>query len=240
MNMPADVVEKLARTVQPLVFETGIADTPYSILGSAFLVGYKGRPYVLTTRHALDPKDTGPICIFPSDTSQHLVPLRDAFVVPKDKVPDDFADIVVIAIDRSRVTHPEVAQATLIDLTKVSGAWKNRKREFVIFGFPQEQSFVDYDEQMLHTNRIVLHARYIGPSTIPYLHEIEVTSQSSLTTFSGLSGGPVFSWGKRGATSRPIFCGMAIRGSPSGGRMHFLDRSVLLDALKVKRASETQ
>jgi hypothetical protein len=239
MRVPVEVIAKLARSVQPLVFETGIAGMPYSVLGTAFLVGYEGRPYVLTTRHSLNPENPGPVCIFPSDTSHHLVPLKDVFFVPRDEVSEDFVDLAVIAIDTSRITQAEVAQATLIDLARASGDWEALEAEFVIFGFPVDHSFVDYDEQMLHTNRVTLHARYVGRSSIPYLHEIEISEAHALTTFSGFSGGPVFAWPQQpGAASAPILCGMAVRGSSSSGRVHFLDRSVLLDALKVKRTHE--
>lgn len=243
MSVPLEVIAKLARSVQPLVFETSIADIPYSVSGTAFLVGYEGRPYVLTTRHSLNPENLYPVCIFPSDTSHHLIPLKDVFFVHRDEVPEDFVDLAVIAIDTSRITQAEIAQATLIDLARASGDWETEAQdsEFVIFGYPADNSFVDYEEQMLRTDRVTLHARYVGRSSIPYLHEIEISEPHELTTFSGFSGGPVFAWASRpGVAPAPVLCGMALRGSSSSGRVHFLDRSVLLDALKVKRTHEAK
>lgn len=239
MSVPLEVIAKLARSVQPLVFETGIADTPYSVSGTAFLVGYEGHPYVLTTRHSLNPENLSPVCIFPSDISQHLIPLKDVFFVHRNEAPEDFVDLAVIAIDTSRITEAEVAQATLIDLGRASRDWETEAQdyEFVIFGYPADKSFVDYEEQMLHTDRVTLHARYVGRSIIPYLHEIEISEPHVLTTFSGFSGGPVFAWAPRPGMA-PALCGMALRGSSSSGRVHFLDRSVLLDALKVKKTHE--
>lgn len=236
MIVPLEAITRLARSVQPLVFETGIDDAPYSVSGTAFIVGYEGRPYVVTARHALNPENIGPVCIFPSDTSRHLIPLKDVFFVPRDVVSDDFVDLAVIAIDTSRITQAEVAKATLIDLARASGDWEEQAQDagFVIFGYPADNSFVDYEEKMLRTDRVTLHARYVGRSSIPYLHEIEVSEPHALTTFSGFSGGPVFAWARRpGIVPAPILCGMALRGSSLSGRVHFLDRSVLLDALKV-------
>jgi hypothetical protein len=243
MTVPTEVLVKLARSVQPLVFETGIEDFPYSVAGTVFLVGYEGRPYVLTTRHSLNPENIGPICIFPSDTSQHIIPLSDVFFVHRDEVSEDFVDLAVIGIDVSRITQAELAQATLIDLARASGDWESNSQnsDFVILGYPSDHSFVDYDEQMLRTDRVILHAKYVGPSISPHLHEIEVSEAHTLTTFSGFSGSPIFAWASRlGVPVAPVLCGMAIRGSPESGRIHFLDRSVLLDALKVKRAHETK
>lgn len=241
MSVPLEVLAKLARAVQPLVFETDIADFPYSVLGTTFLVGYEGRPYVLTTRHSLNPENIGPICIFPSDTSHYIIPLKDVFFVSRDEASEDFVDLAVIAIDTSRVTQAEVAQATLIDLARASGDWETDSQiaEFVILGYPSDHSFVNYDDEMLHTDRVTLHARYVGRSVIPYLHEIEISESHTLTTFSGFSGAPVFAWAPHpGVPPTPVLCGMAIRGSSTSGRVHFLDLSVLLDALKVKRTHE--
>ena len=241
MTVPHEVLATLARSVQPLVFETGIEEFPYSVSGTVFLVGYEGRPYVLTTRHSLNPENVGPICIFPSDTSRHLIPLRDVFFVHRDEVSEDFVDLAAIAIDTSRITHTDVAQATLIDLAHTSGDWQTDSpcAEFVIMGYPADHSFVDGNTQMLRTDLVTLHAKYVGPSISPHLHEIAISEPYALTTFSGFSGSPIFAWAPRPSVSpAPVLCGMAIRGSAESGRIHFLDSSVLLDALNVKRTLE--
>lgn len=244
MTVPLEVLAKLARSVQPLVFETGIEESPYSISGTVFLVGYDGHHYVLTARHSLNPENMYPICIFPSDTSQHIIPLKDVFFVPKEECAEDFVDLAVIAIDVSHITQEEVARATLIDFARASGDWKvdSQNAEFVVLGYPIDHSLVDYENQTLHTDRAILHAKYVGPSTSnPHLHEIEISEPYELTTFSGFSGSPIFAWASRpGAPTAPVLCGMAIRGSSKSGRIHFLDQSVLLDALKIKRVHESK
>jgi len=50
--------------------------------------------------------------------------LKDVFFVPRDEVSEDFVDLAVIAIDTSRITQAEVAQATLIDLGRAFGEWE--------------------------------------------------------------------------------------------------------------------
>lgn len=249
MSQPFENQSRLALTVQPLVFETGIEQTPYSTLGTVFLVAYEGRPYVLTTRHALTPHKTGPICIFPSDTSQHILPLKDVFFVPLDKTsemfqqePEDTHDLAVISIDISRITEPELAQASLLDLARISGDWKSNayNSEFTVIGFPEDRSFVYYDEEILKTERATLYAKYIGTSPISqYLHEIEIIGSDIPATFSGFSGSPVFSLHtETDIPATPTLCGMAIRGSHQSRKIHFLDRSILLEALKTKRLLE--
>lgn len=243
MPITQQVIERLARSVQPLVFETGSADFPYSTRGTVFMVGYKGKPYVITARHALMPEHLVPICVFPSDTSHQLIPLKDVFFVPREEESEDFVDLAVIEIDTKRITHPEVAQTTIIDLELVCEEWKRHAKEaqFFILGYPEERSMINDDTQELRTDRVALFGRYGGLSPFPYIHRFCVSDSLGLRTFSGFSGGPVFAWVER-PEERPVaaLCGMALRGTPESGLFHFLDSDVLLDALAVKRRLEQE
>lgn len=235
--MLPEVINRISASVQPLVFETNLPEFPYSTRGTVLIVGYEGRAFVLTTRHGLCPEDSPPICVFPTETSQRIIPLKDVFFVSEDHVPDDFVDIAVIEIDMNKITDKEVGSARLIDLDLASGDWlsKSETAEMFVLGYPEEHSFVDYELETITNHRWALHGRYAGASDLDYLHMLEVSGTHSLSTFSGFSGGPVFAWiehpGNRGEI---ILCGMALRGTPTSGLIHFLDRSVLLDALYVK------
>ena len=237
--MSPEALSRLAASVQPLVFETGIPDAPYSTEGTTFLVGYEGRAFVITARHSLCPDNLSPVCVFPSDSSQRLLPLKDVFFVSEDYVEDDFMDLAVIEIDMARIVDAELGQANLIDLRLASGEWLSLagSSDFAVIGYPEKHSLIDYDQETITTERVALQGRYLGPSSQAHLHELEILDTLSLSTFSGLSGAPVFAWTERSGLAAQIsFCGMALRGTPNSRRIHFLDRSVLLDALKVKCA----
>lgn len=242
MTVPKSVIDRLSRAVQPLVFETGIDDAPYSVLGTVFLVSYKSRPYALTTRHSLNPDNLlSPICIFTSDISDSFIPLKDVFYVSKEDYEEDFVDFAVIAVDTSCIDQSVVAQTTLIDLDRASDDWEKLEGEFVMIGFPADHTFVDYDKQIISTDHVALHAQYVARSSIPYLHEIEILESHDLTTFCGFSGSPIFVWCNGQSCSPSLtLCGMALRGTTSSGRVHFLDRSVLIDALRVKIKQEAR
>ncbi len=65
MSIPQCAIDRLASSIQALVFETGVEGVRYSSTqGTVFLVGYEGRSYVLTARHALQPNNPMPICVF--------------------------------------------------------------------------------------------------------------------------------------------------------------------------------
>ncbi len=220
MPVPQQAIDRLALSVQPLVFETGVVDFPYSMKGTVFLVGYEGKPYVLTARHALYPENPVPICVFPSDTSHRLIPLKDVFFVSRSDEDEDFVDLAAIAIDTMRVTHPEVAQATLINLALACGDWMSYAGEaqFFVLGYPEERSIVNYETLELRTDRMVLFGRYGEPSSLSHLHLLGVSDSLGLKTFSGFSGGPVFAWIERPEQRpAPVLCGMALRGHQTRG-----------------------
>lgn len=237
-------IDRIASSVQPLVFETGVEEARYSSTrGTLFMVGYEGRSYVLTARHALQPDNLTPICVFASDTSHKLMPLGTVFYVPLSPDGEDFEDLAVISIDTKRITHPDVAGARLINLDISCGEWKEygHKAQLFAIGYPEERSLLDYETTDFRTDRITLFGCYDGPSILKYHHRLSVTDTLSLETFSGLSGAPVFAWIEL-PTQRPtaVFCGMVTRGTPQSKLIHFLDRDVLLDALDVKRTFEQQ
>lgn len=242
MSIPQCAIDRLALSVQPLVFETGIDEAPYSSTrGTVFLVGYEGRSYVLTARHALQPNNLVPICVFPSDTSQQLIPLKDVFYVPQALEDDDFVDLAVIAIDARRITHPDVAGARLIDLALSCGEWKRYAHEaqFFVLGYPEERSFFNYETQEFRADRMIFLGRYGGQSNLQCLHILSILDAVSLKTFSGLSGAPVFAWLELPMQQpTPVLCGMVLRGTPESGLVHFLDRDVLVEALIAKRRLE--
>lgn len=234
--MTSEVITRLGASVQPLIFETGVLEFPYSTGGTVFFVGYAGRAFVLTARHALFPENISPICVFPSDTSQRILPLKNVFFVSREDVPDDFVDLAVIEIDMNGITDPEIGSARIIDLSLSTGDWLSNSEtaEMFVLGYPEEHSFVDYELETLTNHRWALHGRYAGLSELPYLHVLEVHDTHSLSTFSGFSGGPVFALIEHPKSQREIIlCGMALRGTPTSRRIHFLDRSVLLDALNI-------
>jgi hypothetical protein len=235
--MPPDVLNRLAVSVQPLIFETGIEATPYGTKGSVFLAGYRGHAFAITARHALSPENLGPICVFPTDSSHRLMTLKDVFFVHREYVDDDSVDFAIVEIDMADARDAELGQARLIDLALASRPWIERAEdaEFVVIGYPEEHSFVDYDRELLVNDRFVLPARYVGPATSPHVHIVEVSDTRSLTTFSGFSGGPVFALvGSREERAEVVLCGMAIRGTPTSRQLHFLDRSMLMHAVNAK------
>ena len=242
MLVVPEFITKLAPSVQPLVFETGIPEFPYSMSGTVFLVGYKGKAYVITTRHGLAADKLPATCIFPTDTSHKLLPLGHMFSVPQKDEPDDYMDLAVIDVAPSAKSDEELGKASLIDVVKAfepDWVYNAKSIPLYVVGYPSERSKIDYDTGDLRTDRIILSGSYEGPSPLPYLHQLRVNGAEDFESFSGFSGGPVFSLRQiSSGIVKPVLCGMAIRGTSSSALFHFLDASVILDALDVKSRLE--
>lgn len=184
-----------------------------------------------------------PICVFPSETSHRLIPLKDVFYVPQSSEDEDCVDLAVIRIDVRRIAHSEVAAASLIDLSLACGEWKEYSGDasFFVIGYPGERSTLNYETLEFRADRETLFGSYGGPSTQPHVHFLRIPDARSLERFGGLSGAPVFAWIELpGQRPIPVLCGMVLRGTPQSGLIHFLDRDVLLDALNLKRQLEQQ
>ena len=63
--MRQTIRQDFAASVRPILFDTGIDEFQYATHGgSAFAVGYKGRPYAITCRHVFKDFDEGQLTIF--------------------------------------------------------------------------------------------------------------------------------------------------------------------------------
>jgi hypothetical protein len=227
----------IAQAVQPLVFETGLDAIPYSTAGTVFLVSFENRWYVVTTRHGLRPESPPAICVFPNDCSRRIFSLRNVFFVPSADVAEDFVDLAVIDIDPRYQLDPELRQAQPLDLSVLYfDDWESRldDHEIYLLGYPNELSHVDFEDQFLRTDRVVLRGETIDRSPIDHLYQLILSDTRALVSFSGLSGEPVVAVSESSKGRRALFCGMAVRGTPGSGLVHFIPAQVIVHAIKVK------
>ncbi|UUZ76251.1 serine protease [Polaromonas sp. P1(28)-13] len=215
--------------------ETGHSVYPYTFGGTVFLVGYENRVHVVSSRHALNLDALTPLCIFVRDGSRQRIPLTSVHYAQPGLISDDYADIALIKVDMPAARRKHARRATLIDLDRSMPDWALYRdtTRFVVLGFPDDLSLVDYEQGVIQNQRCVLHGRYAGPASARYVHSLQVQS-GALTTFSGFSGGPVFSWIQRlGFRPQLSLCGVAIQGSVTSGLIHFIESSILMNALEV-------
>lgn len=231
-----EAIKSAHKSIQPLVFETGAKAAPYGFQGTTFVVGFAGRGFVVTSRHTLNPDRPPPLCIFPSDGSRRVLPLKHVTYVPRASIDDEFADLAVIEIDRAAAKHPSQRRSLLInlDVAVVEREFWLQAQDFFVIGYPDYKQTVDYDRRHIDAQRHQLRGTYAGVSELPYLHKLQISQAKDHPSFSGWSGSPVFAWLPQ---HRPLpqlaLCGVAVVGSPDSSLVQFVDVGVLLALLEL-------
>lgn len=226
----------LSSTVHLLVFETGDSEYPFFIRSTGFLVGYGGRVFLVTARHALTPQRINPLCIL--SPSGHVLPLLDVYFAPEADVEDDFADVGVVELDLQKIGD-EHHDTRILPLESVSGDWLQVAQVAGCFtlGFPNECSNFNYDSGKVEMGIVELVGPYQGNALAPYLHEFKVENAILLKSFSGFSGSPVFCRHLSTSGCEVLrLCGMAVQGTPESQIIRFIDASVIYDMLELKCA----
>ncbi len=227
--------QHLRSCVLPVVFETGHELAPHSVFGTCFLVGYQGRVFAVTARHILRPDgELSPVCV--RSPSGRLFPLKDVFFAPISKIPDDFADLAIVEIDMKKLTG-DMGEARILPLLRDNEDWLPLRdvSPFVVLGFPNEHTFVDYDTGEVVEGMVELIGGYNGPTDSIHVHQIAVENPPPLKSYSGFSGAPVFLLKHSvGAQIVPMLCGVAIQGTAVSRIVRFIERPILLSMLDAK------
>jgi hypothetical protein len=227
--------ELLCSCARPLVFETGIEEAPHSVFGSSFLVGYRGRVFVITARHVLQPEaQTHALCV--RSPTGRLLPPKDVFFCPIGSVSDDWADLAAVEIDLSQ-TSGDMGETRIVLISDQQEDWMTMRHvsPFIVVGFPNQHTFMDFETGEVVEGLVELQGSYARPAESLYLHEIKIQSPPPLESYSGFSGCPVFMVKYFiGAPALPVLCGVAVQGSVESGIVRFVETSILVDLLTAK------
>ena len=221
------------------MFRTGVEETPVSIAGTAFLVGYGRHVYLVTAAHVTRGEPVfDSLFVFPSDTAKK--PLRFTRWWPiqafqGDELDEDASDISAIRIDMTQIARTDRKNSHVINLNS-SRSWFGTRfvSNFFFCGYPNTANSVDYFHREVNTAQFFLAGRYIRPDQHSgFTHQLSVDSDPhELQDFNGMSGSPVLSVAQLGSDSvMPKFCGMALRGSANSRIVHFLEAEALVSTL---------
>jgi hypothetical protein len=239
MGVIEDAVHRLRQCARPVLFETGIEDTPYSGMGTCFLAKVGPQLFVVTARHVLEGCSLDDLLIFPNEETADSIPFSAGFSVKNpDLLEPDYSDVVVMKVDLSGLRLSEKSLMHAMDLDKASDDWRKGPYEhrFAIFGYPNDSRKVDYDRFTISSTGRLLLARFSGTSSAAFCFELAIEDFGGVDDLNGLSGSPVVSW-PRIATDHfhPSFCGIALRGTKTSGKIRFLDAKVVRRILDLTR-----
>jgi hypothetical protein len=227
-------LNRIRSCASPLVFATGYDEAPFSVLGSGFIVSFHGTPYFLTTAHAVGPADPRRVVVYPAGTDP-AIQVRNFWRIQPDRDDSDSTDFIVLELEPSQVTPHVRTIGRVVNLTpETIEVWLESTQEstFFLMGYPSALNRADYDVSKILSSQVLLRGVYVKAWTNELCHELRVANPHKIQDFSGLSGAPVFSC-LNGPVPQPVrFCGMALRGTPSSGTVHFLAGSQLLKALE--------
>lgn len=221
---------------KPILFETGLDETPYAGAGTGFLVLFRSGVYLFTAGHVVDRENLDHLVIFPNDESRESIPFDARFSVLKpDSKRNDFGDLTIIRVALDKLAIADGSMMHAIRLDTVHDRWKTAPSEyqFACFGYPTEGREVDYEKYRIASTQHLLIGRLAQGGAAPHCFELDIDDFNGVSELDGLSGSPVVAIPRpRSGRGDASFCGMAIRGSKVHGRLRFIDAAVLRRALE--------
>lgn len=219
---------------RPLHFHTDIPEAPVSTWGSCFLVGFRGRVFVVTAAHLIKNLDSSFVAVFPHSEATKALRLRNGFKWQRGRM--DEYDLIVYEVVLEYLSAEDRARSNVLRLDATEAiVWRANAFTSLFFfsGYPSELNDVDYDEGLINTQQVLMSGQYIGPSVAqPTIHQIKVRNPTKLRAFGGFSGSPVLALdSKLGDRNVISVAGMAIWGSSKSGMVHFIESAVILELL---------
>jgi hypothetical protein len=220
---------------RPVLFQNAVATYPFSIGGTAFIVKFRNRHFVLTAKHVLNMGGFRPEQFrvqYRADRKGFL-PLRSLYWLSGDDTEDtDQFDLAAWDVDEN------VLDVDLFgdDMPYELHQWDNltifsARSHYLYRGFPTIMRALDYDALTIHQGALSSRARYVGPTPYAHIHEIVLVNDGTLRNVDGLSGSPIFQVNNEEGSrfSSEAFAGVMIRGNPE--KVHFLAHRRIIEIL---------
>jgi hypothetical protein len=227
----------ILQCARPVLFANDDRDYSFSISGTAFIVRFRDRSFVVTAKHVLNLGNFRPeqFCIQYRPDGRDFVPLGALHLVRgADSDDTDQSDIAVREVDQATVNeqlygnyHPYQLY-TFDRFTIFSG-----KGAYLYRGYPIEMRVLDFERRHIEQGAVSTRAEYVGRTPYAHIHELHLLDLDPLTSIDGLSGSPVFQVHNDddGKHSHEAFAGMLLRGSVESGTAYFIEHSRIIDVL---------
>jgi hypothetical protein len=227
----------ITQCARPVLFENASREFPYSIGGTAFIVQFKGRHFVITPKHVLNTLQFEPqqFCIQYRPDSKDFLPLRALYLVRgADAADTDQYDIAVREVDAdlSRVElYGEYQPYNLLAMDRLT--IYSERGAYIYRGYPITLREVDFDNGHIEQGAVTSRAEYVGRTPYAGIRELKLLDLNPLTSIDGLSGSPVFQVHNEEDSkySREAFAGMLVRGSIESGKVYLIEHRRIIDVL---------
>lgn len=222
--------------VRPVYFLNAEHEWPLSVSGSAFLVIYQGRHFVITAAHVLRCREFQPtqfrVQYHPEDN--HFIPIASCYRMHESDPEDtDQYDLAVWDVHEETLELERFGDYRPYNLLQLDALTLfNPKADYLYRGFPCLER--DYDPEGRHMRQTAVsgRARYLRRTAAAGVHEIELLAVAELESLDGFSGAPVFQVNPvEDPYSTESFAGVLIRGSRQSERAYFLEHRSILSVL---------
>jgi hypothetical protein len=232
----------ITNCARPVLFQNNDAGWPFSNGGTAFVVTFRDRHFVVTATHVLGLRnfDLGQLRVqYRPDLNQFL-PLTA--LLYDDPVPGnddtDRYDVAVLSVDDAALQTDlfgDYQPYTMQPIDRMTIF--NAAAAYIYKGYPISERRLDFEhenDRRAMTTGVTTQAGYVGRTTGDAVHELALRDLTPVRDIDGMSGSPVFQvlQDPDGIHSTETFAGMLIRGGLAAGRAYFLEHSRIIDLLE--------
>ncbi|NBB81117.1 MAG: hypothetical protein GVY36_17040 [Verrucomicrobia bacterium] len=155
--------------------------------------------------------------MFPYEVGSHLfLPLSMSFNVETNYNEEtSHRDILFFEIWREKIESKYFDLRTTFDISSDRIIPKRLKKLYFISGFPNELQEVEYENRRLRQQSCQIELSEVYETDVPGISECRFSANAGLSSFSGFSGGGIFSL------------------TPQGGKYHAQFEGILLQATSV-------
>jgi hypothetical protein len=219
---------------RPVLFQNADPGFPFSIGGTAFIVRFRKRHFVITAKHVLTMNGFQPeqFRIQYRADSKAFLPLKSVYWLRRSDEDDtDQFDLAAWDVDENAINVDLFCDDLPYELRQsdnltVFGA----NSHYLYRGFPTFMRSVDYGGSTIKQGSISSRAQYRGPTPYTHIHEIVLVNDGTLASVDGLSGSPIFQVNSDvGQFSYEAFAGIMIRGNPN--KVYFLVHRRVIEML---------
>jgi len=226
------VPDFLARFSKQIFALNSDRDHPYSLLGTATAIRYRGRGVLFCCKHQIKGYDPDDIVI-PTDKHGKILVGGTRFIpmpVNDQNRDEEFTDICAFVFDPSKYDVPNFEYG-FYDFVERDCWTGSVDSEFILLGYPTRLRNVDYDIPHIALKQVTFRGRYSAASHAVGLHRLQMQRTAQFST-DGMSGGPVFHLGLRDDDHHIGLAGIVMRGSDTSEFIHFMDVQALFSILR--------
>lgn len=230
----------ILKCARPVLFQNADQEWPLSIGGTAFVVKFRNRYFVLTAKHVLKNFRFDQFRVQYRVDSNYFIPLTAMYTL-RDQNPSEFAsdddqfDVVVWTTDNEHLLTDHFGKDLPYPLLSIDQATLfSPNASYLYCGFPTEMRSYDPDRRHMQQAAVSGEAKYLERTRYMGLHKLQLLRvQDWLKDLDGFSGSPVFQINHdEGKYSRDAFAGMLLRGSRPSDVAYFLEHRRIIELLE--------